>query len=300
MTGPGPHSHFAPSPTKRSYACPPHATGRPHGPVVPTPEDPLVSMNAADRFRLAVAGGATAVVIGVGFTAFGLHQRASSPSPRSADAPLVAVAPSPAGTNGLLDGAGSGTTGPTISPSVLPTSPSPSATSAAPVASASSKPAPVKPKPRKTTSAPKKPTATGSAILDAVLADINQARADAGRSALRLDANLSKASALHNQLMINGCGLSHQCPGEDGIGPRFSAQGVQWTAAGENIGYGSSGSSQSAIIAAANGLTASMLAEKAPNDGHRQNLLSTSYKRIGLSVVRDNSGNTWMVQDFVN
>jgi uncharacterized protein YkwD len=133
-----------------------------------------------------------------------------------------------------------------------------------------------------------------------VLGHINAARRDEGLSTLTLDTKLSRASALHNQLMIDGCGLSHQCPGEQSIGPRFSAQGVQWTAAGENIGFGSSGSSQSAIIGAANGLTDSMLAEEPPNDGHRKNLLSRSFKRIGLSVVRDSSGRTWMTQDFVN
>jgi uncharacterized protein YkwD len=133
-----------------------------------------------------------------------------------------------------------------------------------------------------------------------VLGHINDARARAGLPAFTFSADLSKASALHNQLMIDGCGLSHQCPGEGGIGERFSAQGVQWTAAGENIGVGSSGSSNAAIIQAANGLTDSMLAETPPNDGHRKNLLSSSFKRIGLSVVRDGSGSTWLTQDFVN
>jgi uncharacterized protein YkwD len=263
-----------------------------------------VSMNAADRFRYALVGGATAVVIGVGFTAVGLHQRAADgPSPRAAGAPQVAAPPDAgngAGTGGLLDDAASATTDADITPSTLPVSPSAPASKA----SAPRVPASPKPKPRRTTSPTKKPATsapgTTNAILTAVLADINEARAGAGLSALTLDAKLSKASALHNQLMIDGCGLEHQCPGEQSIGPRFSAQGVQWSAAGENIGFGSSGSSQSAIISAANGLTASMLAEKPPDDGHRRNLLSSSFKRIGLSVVRDGSGKTWMVQDFVN
>jgi uncharacterized protein YkwD len=270
--------------------------------VVFCAEDPPVSINAAARFRYAVVAAATTAVIGVGFTAIGLHQRGADSSPRSADAALVAAPPegAGAGTGGLLDDAASATTGAETAPSVLPLSPTPAAS-----ASTSSKPVVTNPKPRKTTSPTRKPTKptpppTGSTILNAVLADINEARTAAGLSALTIDANLSKASALHNQLMINGCGLSHQCPGEESIGPRFSAQGVQWTSAGENIGFGSSGSSDAAIIAAANGLTASMLAEKPPNDGHRKNLLSSSFKRIGLSVVRDSSGKTWMVQDFVN
>ncbi|BCY13556.1 hypothetical protein L3i22_086440 [Actinoplanes sp. L3-i22] len=140
---------------------------------------------------------------------------------------------------------------------------------------------------------------TDQSILGQVLAHINAARADEGLSALKLDADLSKASALHNALMIDGCGLSHQCSGEGDIGTRFSAQGVDWSSAGENIGFGSSGSSDSAMIQAANGLTDSMLAETPPNDGHRKNLLSKSFTKIGLSIVRDDKGITWMTQDFV-
>jgi uncharacterized protein YkwD len=192
-------------------------------------------------------------------------------------------------------------------PAVDPASPSPSATSSpnptpTPSARRTSR-APVKPKPRRTTTAPPsapRPPATGDAVLDAVLNHINQARAGAGLPAYTLSTSLSKASALHNQRMIDGCGLQHQCSGESGIGDRFSAQGVRWTAAGENIGFGSSGSGRSAMIDTANGLTDSMLAEKPPNDGHRKNLLSGTFKRIGLSVVRDGNGRVWMTQDFVN
>jgi uncharacterized protein YkwD len=100
--------------------------------------------------------------------------------------------------------------------------------------------------------------------------------------------------------MINGCGLSHQCSGEAGLGARFTAQGVSWTSAGENIGFGSAGSSTAAIVGTANGLTDSMLAEVPPNDGHRRNLLNPGFKHIGLAVERDSKGLVWMTQDFVN
>ncbi|HEV8172837.1 MAG TPA: CAP domain-containing protein [Actinoplanes sp.] len=256
-----------------------------------------VSMSAA-RFRSTLVAGATAIVIGAGFTLVGLNRHSDATSSlRSVDAPLSTD--SAQNDPGLLDDpapASSGTAVPTATPS------SPAPTTAKPRATTK---APVKPKPRKTTRPPSAPAskdapATGDAIIDAVLSHINDARARAGLAAYTLSTSLSKASALHNQLMIDGCGLSHQCPGEGGIGERFSAQGVQWTAAGENIGFGSSGSSDAAIIQAANGLTDSMLAEKPPNDGHRKNLLSSSFKRIGLNVVRDSSGKTWMTQDFVN
>jgi uncharacterized protein YkwD len=250
----------------------------------------VVSISAA-RFRYTLVAGATAVVIGTGFTLVGLERHAQqAPSVRSAQTPLTAETPDyPLAADDASPSA-SATSSPT--PIATPT-PSARATSRAPV----------KPKPRRTTTAPPeapRAPATGDAVLDAVLDHINQARAQAGLPAYTLSTSLSKASALHNQRMIDGCGLQHQCSGESGIGDRFSAQGVRWTAAGENIGFGSSGSSQSAIIATANGLTDSMLAEKPPNDGHRKNLLSSTFQRIGLSVVRDGNGRTWMTQDFVN
>lgn len=263
----------------------------------PTPEvTSPVSLSATARYRYALVGCATAVVIGVGFTAAGLHQRSSGddPSLRSADAPLAA--PAPTGTSaGLLDAVVSADPTLPASPSASP-SPSPSASRPA------SKPATKAPV--RTTKPTKKPSGggsvpvTGDKVLDAVLAHINQARAAAGLPAYTLDAQLSQASAAHNQKMIAGCGLKHQCPGEPGIGARFT--GVSWTFAAENIGFGSSGASDDAIISAADGLTDSMLAETPPNDGHRKNLLNKDLKRIGLSVIRDSSGKTWMTQDFVN
>jgi uncharacterized protein YkwD len=249
-------------------------------------------MSTAARLRYTLVAGTTAVVIGAGFTAVGLHRHGEdNPGIRSADSALTATDPATPGDTPLL--AESTPVPPT---SAAATSPTPRATTKRPAA----------PKPPKTTKPTTKPAsgggapATGSAIINAVLAHINAARTKAGLSAYTFSASLSKASALHNQKMINGCGLEHQCSGESGIGPRFSDQGVSWTAAGENIGFGSSGASDAAIIQAANGLTDSMLAETPPNDGHRKNLLSTSFKRIGLSVVRDSSGKTWMTQDFVN
>jgi uncharacterized protein YkwD len=264
-----------------------------------------VSMPAAARFRYTLVAGATAVVIGVGFTLVGIGRHAQ----------VVTVVPK-ADTAGYAGGAAAP---PHATDPGGPAHPLPDATAATPRRTSAGSPAPATsraaakpkattraatPKPRTTTRAPraaaKNPPATSGSILDQVLAHINDARTRNGLPGYRLDADLSKASALHNQLMIGGCGLSHQCAGEGGIGDRFSAQGVKWTSAGENIGSGSAGSSDADIIKAANGLTDSMLAEVAPNDGHKKNLLSSGFKHIGLSVVRDSQGIVWMTQDFVN
>jgi uncharacterized protein YkwD len=134
-----------------------------------------------------------------------------------------------------------------------------------------------------------------------VLALINQARSAAGLPALTVTAGLDASSSAHNLLMAEGCGLSHQCPGEAALGARETAAGVDWTAAGENIGDGGPVADTSAAIAQmAVGLTQSMLDEKPPDDGHRLNILSAAFTHIGIAVYRDSSGTVWLTQDFSN
>jgi uncharacterized protein YkwD len=143
--------------------------------------------------------------------------------------------------------------------------------------------------------------AQGGAAAAQVLALINQARATAGLPALTVTAGLDASSSAHNQLMAGGCGLSHQCPGEPALGDRETAAGVGWTAAGENIGEGGPVAATTAAIAQmAVGLTQSMLNEKPPDDGHRLNILSSTFTHIGIAVYRDGSGTVWLTQDFSN
>ncbi|WP_305789996.1 CAP domain-containing protein [Symbioplanes lichenis] len=194
------------------------------------------------------------------------------------------------------------TSAPTTAPTtVAPTSP-PTSASAPPSPSPSASPtSPTPPTTRPTTTPPTTtPPATGGTVIEQALAHINAARTAAGVGVLTLDANLSQASAAHNALMVGGCGLSHQCTGEAGLGDRFTAAGVKWTSAGENIGQGNAANTDASILAAANGLTDLMLAEVAPNDGHRKNLLNAGFKRVGLAVTRGADGRVWFTQDFVN
>jgi len=146
------------------------------------------------------------------------------------------------------------------------------------------------------------PSATqGGTAAAQVLALINQARSAAGLPALTITSGLETSSSQHNLLMADGCGLSHQCPGEPPIGDRETAAGVDWTAAGENIGEGGPVPGTDAAIAQmAVGLTQSMLNEQPPDDGHRLNILSSSFTHIGIAVYRDSSGTVWLTQDFSN
>jgi uncharacterized protein YkwD len=134
-----------------------------------------------------------------------------------------------------------------------------------------------------------------------VLALINQARSAAGLAPLTITAGLNSSASAHNSTMAGGCGLSHQCPGEPDLGARETAAGVRWTAAGENIGEGGPVADSTAAIAQmVVGLTQDMLNEKPPDDGHRRNILSSSFTHIGIAVYRNSSGTVWLTQDFSN
>jgi uncharacterized protein YkwD len=145
------------------------------------------------------------------------------------------------------------------------------------------------------------PPAQGGTAAAQVLALINQARTATGLAALTTTAGLDASSSAHNLRMADGCGLSHQCPGEPPLGQRETDAGVDWTAAGENIGEGGPEADTAAAIAQmAVDLTQSMLNEQPPNDGHRLNILSSTFTHIGIAVYRDSSGTVWLTQDFSN
>ena len=164
--------------------------------------------------------------------------------------------------------------------------------------SPSPKPSSTKPSTRRTTRAPA--ASTGSPEL-AVLARINDARAEEGLGPLTMNTQLVAAAHAHNLRMADGCGLSHQCGGEAGIGDRISAEGVQWSSVAENVGTGGPvDNSDGAQTDMAVGLTDSMLAEVPPDDGHRKNILNPGLSRIGIDVIRDENGTVWLTHDFAN
>jgi uncharacterized protein YkwD len=171
-----------------------------------------------------------------------------------------------------------------------------------PSASASTAPSSTAPSSTTPTASATSPAGTSSGSAAAqVLALINQARSAAGLRPLTITAGLNSSASAHNSRMAGGCGLSHQCPGEADLGARETAAGVHWTAAGENIGEGGPvANTSSAIAQMAVGLTQSMLNEKPPDDGHRRNILSSSFTHIGIAVFRDSRGTVWLTQDFSN
>jgi uncharacterized protein YkwD len=240
--------------------------------------------------------------------------RGSAPAPASgmvtgAPGATSACDPSAAGSAGSAGSAGACAGQPFhAAVASVPASPSPSPSAAgtrhrrprsSPTVSASASARPASPT-SAASAANRAGTSPGSAAAQ-VLALVNQARSAAGLPALAISAGLDASASAHNSAMAGGCGLSHQCPGEPDLGTRETAAGVHWTAAGENIGEGGPVAASTAAIAQmAVGLTRAMLNEKPPDDGHRKNILSSSFTHIGIAVFRSSSGTVWLTQDFSN
>lgn len=139
----------------------------------------------------------------------------------------------------------------------------------------------------------------GDALARQILDQLNAARAAAGVAPLSMSDGLVRGAAKHSRLMAGDCGLSHQCPGEADLAARVSAEGVRWSAVGENVGYGGpTARTDAGIVAVGKRLTEGMLAETPPSDGHRRNILSAGFTRVGISLYQDAQGTVWMTQDF--
>lgn len=123
---------------------------------------------------------------------------------------------------------------------------------------------------------------------------LNAQRADHGLPALTSNAKLTASAHTHNVKMADANTLSHQLPGEAGLGARISAAGYGWSSVGENIAWNSN-RSQAGVLA----LQDSMYNETPPNDGHRRNILSSSFTEVGVDVIEDPAhGKVWLVTDF--
>ena len=127
----------------------------------------------------------------------------------------------------------------------------------------------------------------------AVFTQLNAERAQNGLKPLRWTDRLYYSAHRHNLAMAQQNTLSHQLPGESSLGDRVTVF-YAWSACGENIGWNSDRSQAGALA-----LETSMYNETPPNDGHRRNILSTSFVDVGVDVIDDSThGRVWLTTDF--
>lgn len=128
-------------------------------------------------------------------------------------------------------------------------------------------------------------TSTGtSSAAQAVLAEVNTARAKNGLSALTLDANMNRAAAVRAAELAQS--FSHTRPnGSRGL-TALNEAGVSYRTAGENIASGQQ-SAQAVVSAWMN------------SSGHCANILSSSFGRMGVGQATI-GGRTYWVQLFAD
>lgn len=128
-------------------------------------------------------------------------------------------------------------------------------------------------------------TSTGtSSAAQAVLAEVNTARAKNGLSALTLDANMNRAAAVRAAELAQS--FSHTRPnGSRGL-TALNEAGVSYRTAGENIASGQQ-TAQAVVSAWMN------------SSGHRANILSSSFGRMGVGQATI-GGRTYWVQLFAD
>ena len=136
-------------------------------------------------------------------------------------------------------------------------------------------------------------TTNQKAWATAVFDQLNAERAQNGLKALRWSDRLFYSAHRHNLAMAQQNTLSHQLPGEASLGDRVTVF-YAWSSCGENIGWNGLRSQAGALA-----LETAMYGETPPNDGHRRNILSTSFADVGVDVIDDSAhGRIWLTTDF--
>jgi uncharacterized protein YkwD/uncharacterized membrane protein required for colicin V production len=125
-----------------------------------------------------------------------------------------------------------------------------------------------------------------SASEQAMFQMVNQERVKAGLKPLALDERLRAAALAHSNDMFRGNYFAHES--QDGATPadRLLAAQIPFLAMGENLAYAPT------VEVAHTGLMNS--------PGHRQNILSSSFGRIGIGVMDGGLYGKMFTQEFTN
>ncbi|NCB63964.1 MAG: CAP domain-containing protein, partial [Clostridia bacterium] len=132
-----------------------------------------------------------------------------------------------------------------------------------------------------TPEAPEQPAPSGEA--EQILTLVNAARAQNGLSPLTLNTQMTEAANVRAKETVSQ--FSHTRPDGSSFSTALTQAGVSFRAYGENIAWGQR-SAEAVMDTWMN------------SSGHRANILSSSYSRLGVGVYRDANGTPYWVQLF--
>ncbi len=128
------------------------------------------------------------------------------------------------------------------------------------------------------------PHAVEAGAATALYRDLNRKRRVRGLPALSLDGRLDDAAVAHVADMATRNYFAHESPSGESPFDRLHAAGCDYRYAGENI-----------AMAPDERIADSALFKSAP---HRENILSPNYRRVGIAVMVNGSGDLLFVEDF--
>jgi uncharacterized YkwD family protein len=148
-------------------------------------------------------------------------------------------------------------------------------------------PAPTsQPAPAPTTTNTTTTTSTFSAQQQEVLNIVNKERAAKGLSALKFNTELSKVATTKSQDMIDKGYFAHNSPTYGSPFDMMKKFGITYKTAGENIAMGQR-TPQEVMTAWMN------------SEGHRKNILNSSFTEIGIGIAKDKNGRLYWTQMFI-
>ncbi|MBR2942616.1 MAG: serine protease, partial [Clostridia bacterium] len=113
---------------------------------------------------------------------------------------------------------------------------------------------------------------------------LNYDRSRYNLPALTIDPALSRIARIKSHDMLTGGYFAHTSPTYGDVRDMLTHFGYSYTAAGENIArYATLQRAQAALLS---------------SPGHRRNILSTGYDRVGVGVALSSEGHVYLTQIF--
>lgn len=132
-----------------------------------------------------------------------------------------------------------------------------------------------------------------TAVKDAVVAAVNDARTARGLSALESNATLAAVATAHSEDMRDRGFVGHENPDGEGLAARYATAGLSCPG-GENIYHSPNG----ALAVSPGALADHVVRAWLDSDGHRETLLRERFDRQGIGVVFGPDGGVWVTQTF--
>lgn len=129
-------------------------------------------------------------------------------------------------------------------------------------------------------------TTPSSQVQEEILLNLlNQERIAQGLSPLTLDAELSRIARIKSADMRDNHYFAHESPTYGHVSNMLKTFGYSFSGAGENIAH--------------HATTEKAHAAFMSSDGHRRNILSSAWQKVGLGIVYDANGYVYVTQIFV-